>query len=59
MKYFFADAPMKKKMKKNLVYEEVQHFLDTNYKIFLFALIKKIFLQTLVEIIFRSHKIFF
>ena len=29
------------------------HFWDTQYKIFLFALIKKFFLQTLVEIIFK------
>ena len=33
-------------------------FWDTQYKIF-FCLIKKIFLQTLVEIIFRYHKFFF
>ena len=33
-------------------------FLDTQYKI-IFALIKKIFLQPLVEIIFRYHKNFF
>jgi len=55
MQYFFADAPIKKKF-KNFVYEGVQHFLGTKYKIF-FALIKKIFLQPLVEIIFRYHKI--
>ena len=34
-------------------------FWDTQYKNFFFALIKKIFLQTLGEIIFRYHKIFF
>ena len=34
MQYFFADAPMKKK-NKNIVYEGVQHFLDTKYKIIL------------------------
>ena len=33
MQYFFADAPMKKKNFKNFVYEGVQHFLDTKYKI--------------------------
>ena len=32
-------------------------FWDTQYE-FLFSLIKKIFLQTLVEIIFKYHKIF-
>ena len=30
MQYFFADAHMKKKI-KNLVYEGVQHFLDTKF----------------------------
>ena len=56
---FFADAPLKKKNFKNFVYEGVQHFLDTQVQNNFFALIKKIFLQTLVEIIFRYHKIFF
>ena len=39
-----------------------KHFWDTQYKntfLLFFALIKKIFLQTLVEIIFRYHKILF
>ena len=46
---------------KNFVYTRWQHFWDTQYKnIFLFfALIKKIFLQNLVEIIFRYHKKYF
>ena len=52
MQYFFTDAPMNFFF-LNLVYEGVQHFLDTKYKIIFFALIKTIFLQTLVEIIFR------
>ena len=39
MQYFFADAPMKKK--KEFVYEGVQYFLDTKYKIFFFVLVKK------------------
>ena len=42
----------------NGIYIFIQHFCDTKDKIF-FALIKKIFLQTLVEIIFRSHYIFY
>ena len=33
-------------------------FWDTQYKFF-FALIKKIFLQTLIEIIFRYHSFFY
>ena len=57
MQYFFADAPMK--FFFNLVYEGVQYFLDTQVKNNFFALIKKIFLQALVEIIFRYHKSFF
>ena len=52
MKFFFS---------KNLVYNRWQHFWDTQYKnIFLFfALIKKIFLQNLVKIVFRYHKKYF
>ena len=56
MQYFFADAPMK--FFFNLVYEGVQYFLDTQVKNNFFALIKKIFLQTLAEIIVRYHQIF-
>ena len=41
---------------KNLVYEGVQHFLETKYKIFFCFNKKKIFLHPLVEIIFRYHK---
>ena len=46
---------------KNFVYTLWQHFCDTQYKnIFLFfGLIKKIFLQTLVEINLRYHKKYF
>ena len=49
-KHFIADAPSKKKSQKILFYPRADHFWDTQYK-FCFALIKKIFLQTLVEII--------
>ena len=52
---FFADAPMK--FFFNLALLPLQHFWDTQYKIF-FSLIKKIFLQTLVELTFRYHKFF-
>ena len=45
MQYFFADAPMKKKFQKFCVGGGT-------------SLIKKIFIQTLVEIIFRYHKNF-
>ena len=58
MQYFFADAPMKKKNQKFCVRGCTAlfgHQVQNNF----FALIKKIFLQTLVEIIFRYHKIFF
>ena len=58
MQYFFADAPMKKEIKKFSVRGGTAlfgHQVQNNF----FALIKKIFLQTLVEIIFRYHKIFF
>ena len=50
-----ADTPMNFSSSKNFVYTLLQHFWDTQYKnIFLFfALIKKIFLQNLVEIIFN------
>ena len=58
MHYFFADAPMKKKIQKFCVRgctalfgHQVQHNI--------FALIKKIFVQTLVEIILKYHKKFF
>ena len=64
--YFFADAPMRKRNLKNLVYDGVQHFLDTKYKIFFCFNQKNLFtnphgystlitMQTLVEIIFRYH----
>ena len=51
---------MKKKI-KYLVYPRAEHFLDNQYKnIFnFFALIKKIFTQTLVEIILEIIKHFF
>ena len=58
MQYFFPDAPMKKKIKKFSVREGTTlfgHQVQNNF----FALIKRIFLQTLVEIIFRYHKSFF
>ena len=58
MQYFFADAPMKKKFQKFCV-RGCTAILDTQVQNNFFALIKKIFLQTLVEIIFRYHKIFF
>ena len=45
------------KNQKIKFYPCVEHFSDTQFKnIFIFfALIKKIFIQTLVEIIFRDH----
>ena len=58
MQYFFADAPMKKKCQKFCVRGGTAlfgHQVQNNF----FALIKKIFLQTLVEIIFRYQKKFF
>ena len=58
MQYFFADAPMKKKIQKFCVRGGTAlfgHQVQNNF----FALIKKIFLQPLVEIIFRYHKFFF
>ena len=58
MQYFFADAPMKKKIPKFCVRGGTAlfgHQVQNNF----FALIKKIFLQTLVEIIFRYHTFFF
>ena len=57
MQYFFADAPMKKKIQKFSVRGCTALFGHQENN--LFALIKKIFLQTLVEIIFRYHKNFF
>ena len=47
---------MKKKIKK-FIFTRAEHFWDTQYKNILnfFALIKKIFLQTQVEIIFIYH----
>ena len=57
MQYFFVDAPMKKK-KKNSVRGGTALFGHQVQNIF-FALIKKIFLKFLVEIIFSYHKIFF
>ena len=58
MQNFFADAPMKKKFQKFCVRGCTALFGHQVQKIF-FALIKKIFLQTLVEIIFRYQKNFF
>ena len=58
MQYFFADAPMKKKFQKFSVRGCTAlfgHQVQNNF----FALIKKIFLQPQVEIIFRYHKNFF
>ena len=55
MQYFLADAPMKKKFQKFSVRGGTALFGHQVQNIF-FALIKKIFLQTLVEIIFRYHK---
>ena len=55
MQYFFADASMKKKNQKFSVRGGTAlfgHQVQNNF----FALIKKIFLQPLVEIIFRYHK---
>ena len=54
MQYFFEDTPMKKKFKKFSVRGDTALFGHQVQNIF-FALIKKIFLQTLVEIIFRYH----
>ena len=57
MQYFFADAPMKKKIQKCCVRgctALFAHQVQNNF----FALSQKIFLQTLVEIIFRYHKFF-
>ena len=42
-------------MPKILFYLRAEHFWDTQYKNIFFALIKKICLQTLVEIIFRYY----
>ena len=58
MQYFFADAPMKKKNSKNLCTRGYSTFWTPSTRIF-FALIKKIFLQTLIEIILRYYKFFF
>ena len=58
MQYFFADAPMKKKKQKFCLRGDTALFGHQVHKN-CFALIKKIFLQTLVEIVFRYHKIFF
>ena len=58
MQYFFADAPMQKKNQKFCVRGCTAlfgHQVQNNF----FALIKKIFLKTLVEIIFRYHTNFF
>ena len=48
---------LSKKNPKILFYPRLEHFWDTQYKNILniFALIKKIFFQTLVEIIFKFH----
>ena len=58
MQYIFADSPIKKKNKKFSVRGCTAlfgHQVQNNF----FALIIKIFLQTLVEIIIRYHKNFF
>ena len=55
MQYFFADAPMKKKFSVRGGTALLGHQVQNKF----FALIKKIFLQTLVEIIFRYQKKFF
>ena len=49
--------PLWKKNSKNLVYPHAEQFWDTQYKsiFYFFALIKKIFLETLVEIIIGDH----
>ena len=51
MQYFFADAPMKKKIQQFCVRggTALGHQVQNNF----FALIKQIFLKTLVEIIFK------
>jgi len=55
-----ADTPLWIFFSIKFVYTLWQNFLDTQYKnIFFFALIKKIFSQNLVEIIFRYHKKYF
>ena len=57
MQYFFADAHMKKKFQKLCVRGCTAlfgHQVQNNF----FALIKKIFLQTLLEIIFRYKNFF-
>ena len=56
--YFFMDLNMKKKL-KSLVLPPLTALLGNSALNIFFALIKKIFLQTLVEIIFRYRKIFF
>ena len=58
MQYFLTDAPMKKKNQKFCVRGCTAlfgHQVQNNF----IALIKKIFLQTLVEIIFRYQTFFF
>ena len=57
MQYFFAGAPMKKKF-KNFCVQGCTALFGHQVQNHFFALIKKIFLQTLVEIIFRYHKFF-
>ena len=54
---FYCGCSFEKKNSKSLVFPSAEHFWDTQYKnILIFvALIKKIFLQTLVGIIFRYH----
>ena len=54
---FFCGCPYEKRNFKNLVYEGVQHFLSTKYKIISCFNQKNLF-TTLVEIIFIYHKIF-
>ena len=56
MQYFFADAPMKKKLK--ILCTRGYSTFWTPSTNFFFPLIKKIFLQTLVEIISRYHDFF-
>ena len=58
MQYYFQMPYEKKKIQKFSVRGCTALFGHQVQNIF-FALIKKIFLQTLVEIIFRYHKFFF
>ena len=56
MQYFFVYTPMKKtKISLQGGTALFGHQIQNNF----FALIKKIFLQTLIEIIFRYHSFFY